>query len=202
MSGCYCRSTPPHGPHHHQRRRPALTTVTPCWQRDRRPNWARNERHCQCASNDRSSSETPGTSTRPSRAYLANREGTPPAMRAVMAGRVFAHARTRGPVCTPGPGPAGGGVRPGNPRPAAIGTPIPAEFPGPGRIGKQGLPQAISRFPPNRESGIPRFPILAESGIGDSRRPDSRQNRESGERELGIWASGARNLPRATSSRC
>jgi hypothetical protein len=105
MSGCYCRSTPPH---HHQRRRPAVTTVTPCWQRDRRPNWARNERHCQCASNSRSSFETPGTSARPSRVYLANREGTSPQCHHVpcalrlsdMAGRVFAHARTRG----PGPG--------------------------------------------------------------------------------------------------
>ncbi len=74
-----------------------------------------------------------------------------------------------------------------NPRPAAIGTPIP----GPGRIGKRGFP--VSRFPPNRESGIPRFPtrILAESGIGDSL-PDSRPNRESGERELGISACGPR----------
>ncbi len=47
----------------------------------------------------------------------------------------------------------------------------------------------------SRESGpgIPpgRFPILAESGIGDSL-PDSRPNRESGERELGISACGPR----------
>ncbi len=106
MSGCYCRSTPPH---HHQRRRPAVTTVTPCWQRDRRlsgrrgrPNWARNQRHC--ASNNRSSFETPGTSARPSRVYLANREGTPPAMRAQCHGgaricpRTYERARARGPL--------------------------------------------------------------------------------------------------------
>jgi hypothetical protein len=83
---------------------------------------------------------------------------------------------------------------PGNPRPAAI--MIGTSIPGPGRIGKRGFP--VSRFPPNRESGIPRFPILAESGIGPrGSLPDSRPNRESGERpgELGIWASGPRNLP-------
>jgi hypothetical protein len=37
---------------------------------------------------------------------------------------------------------------------------------------------------PNRETGIPCFPIPAESGIGDSL-PVSRPNREWGERELG-----------------
>ncbi len=69
-----------------------------------------------------------------------------------------------GPARGPGPRPGGGWklvLRPGNPRPAAIGAPIP----GFGRIGKRG-------FPPNRESGIPspipgghpRFP--AKSGIG------------------------------------
>jgi hypothetical protein len=55
--------------------------------------------------------------------------------------------------------------------------------------------------PANRdsESGIPRFPILAESGIGDSL-PDSRPSRESGgRRELGIWASDLRRTERATS---
>jgi hypothetical protein len=76
--------------------------------------------------------------------------------------------------------------RPGNPRPAAIGTLIP----GPGRIGKRGFP--VSRFPltRNRESGIPPPP------------PDSRPNRKWGEREMAIWASGPQNLPRATGSRC
>ncbi len=86
----------------------------------------------------------------------------------------------------PGPPPGPSGPR----------FPVPAEsgngdslFPDSRRIG-------------NRESGIPCFPILAESGIGDSL-PDSRPNREWGGRELGIWASGARNfkLPRATGSR-
>ena len=48
------------------------------------------------------------------------------------------------------------------------------DFPIPGQIGKR---------------GISRFPIPAESGIGDSL-PDSRPNRESGERELGISGSG------------
>ena len=54
--------------------------------------------------------------------------------------------------------------RPGNPRPAAIGTPIP----GPGRIGKRGFP--VSRFPPFESGiGVPdsRF-FFVESGIGDS----------------------------------
>ncbi len=71
----------------------------------------------------------------------------------------------------------------------------PDSIPGPGRIGKRGFP--VSRFPPNRESGPESLP--------DSRRPDSRPNRESGERELELgahrtWASqaGPRNLPRAT----
>ena len=45
-----------------------------------------------------------------------------------------------------------------------------------------------SRSRPNRESGIPGFPIPAKSGIGDSL-PDARPNRESGERELGISGS-------------
>jgi hypothetical protein len=48
--------------------------------------------------------------------------------------------------------------------------------PTPGQIGKRG----ISRFP---------IPSPAESGIADSL-PDSRPNRESGERELGIFGSG------------
>jgi hypothetical protein len=72
-------------------------------------------------------------------------------------------------------------------------------FPIPGRIGNRGFP--VSQFPPNRELGNPRFG--RESGIGDSRRignrgfpprfpariPDSRPNRESGKRELGISGS-------------
>jgi hypothetical protein len=45
----------------------------------------------------------------------------------------------------------------------------------------------ISRFAANRDPDS-RFP--AESGIGDSLCPDSRPNRESGERELGISGSG------------
>jgi hypothetical protein len=52
-----------------------------------------------------------------------------------------------------------------------------------------------SRSRPNRESGIPCFPIPAKSGIGDSF-PDSRPNRESGERELGISGSVNRGSDR------
>ena len=63
----------------------------------------------------------------------------------------------------------------------------------------------ISRFAANRDPdsrfpaeigkrGISRFPISAESGIGDSL-PDSRPNRESGERELGISGSGGALAP-------
>ncbi len=48
--------------------------------------------------------------------------------------------------------------RPGNPRPAAIGTPIPG--PGPGRIGKRGFP--VSRFRVPAKSGIG-----PGTGIGD-----------------------------------
>ncbi len=75
----------------------------------------------------------------------------------------------RHPLSGPERGPPGSS-RPGNPRPGESGP----RFPIPGRIGKR---------------GISRFPISAESGIGDSL-PDSRPNRESGERELGISGSG------------
>ena len=50
-------------------------------------------------------------------------------------------------------------------------------------------PDPDSRSRLNQETGIPCFPIPAESGIGDSL-PVSRPNRESGERELGISESG------------
>ena len=66
-------------------------------------------------------------------------------------------------------------TRPGNPRRAARGTPIPVprpRFPVPAESGNGGFPD--SRFRPSRESGI----------------PVSRPNRESGERELGTSGSG------------
>ena len=74
----------------------------------------------------------------------------------------------------------GSSARPGNHRRAARESPIPGPgtaSPGPSRIGKR---------------GISRFPIPAESGIGDSLRvpgPVSRPNRESEERELGTSGS-------------
>jgi hypothetical protein len=65
---------------------------------------------------------------------------------------------------------------------------------GPAGISDQEIPRPANRNPdsrsrPNRESGIPCFPITAEPGVGDSL-PVSRQNREWGERELGISGSG------------
>ncbi len=70
--------------------------------------------------------------------------------------------------------------------PAGLGPRFPggpgtAPIPGPGRIGKR---------------GISRFPIPAESGIGDSL-PVSRPNRESGEQELGTSGSGRHHPPSA-----
>ena len=74
------------------------------------------------------------------------------------------------------------------------------DFPICGESGPRFPIPGIPGYRPNRESGIPCFPIPAKSGIGDSlpdsRRgigdslPDSRPNRESGERELGISGSG------------
>ena len=59
--------------------------------------------------------------------------------------------------------------RPGNPRPAAPGTPIPVR----GRIGKRGLPVS----PPIPESGE------LESGIGESPFPEKNGSRPGGNRE-------------------
>ena len=81
-------------------------------------------------------------------------------------------------------------ARPGNPP-----SVMPACRPGPRRGPDSRSRDRDSRSRPNRESGnrigkrwISRFPIPAESGIGDSL-PVSRPNRESGERELGISGS-------------
>ena len=96
-------------------------------------------------------------------------------------------------------------TRPGSPRPAAIGTPIPGPgrigkrdfpvsrsgngtslFPGPGRIGKRGIP--VSRFWPNRETGIPS-PISGQIG-----------NRGNGNWGFGPLAHGACHEPLAAAA--
>jgi hypothetical protein len=138
-------------------------------------------------------------------------------------------AGRRAPVeCCSG-GPEWGPLRadqetPGGPAPAPPRFPLPAgrrglsRFRDSGRENGAGIAQTpespagqeIPRPPnrrgprrsrPNRESGIPCFPIPAESGIGDSL-PVSRPNRESGERELGIFGSArdpdSRSRPRTS----
>ncbi len=53
------------------------------------------------------------------------------------------------------------------------------------RLSANRAPGPVSRSRPNRETGVFRSPIPAESGIG-APFPVSRPNRESGERESGI----------------
>ncbi len=101
----------------------------------------------------------------------------------------------KGPALAPSGVHRGQPPRPGNPRPAAIGTPIP----GPGQIGKRGFP--VSRFPPNRESGIPRFRFWPnrESGI-PSPIPGQIGNRRNGNWGFGPLAHGTCHGPLAAAA--